>query len=106
MELARDTLIKIVAEALNRLPAAEVPLAAWQFAAGQAVADKTNALGFADGVLTVEVPDATWRNQLRDMAPQFLSTLNHYTRVDMIEFVLPQKAQPPVTKGFTTREKR
>lgn len=93
MELARDTLIKIVADALNRLPAAEVPLAAWQFAAGQAVADKTRALGFAEGVLTVEVPDATWRNQLRDMAPQFLSTLNHYTRVERIEFVLPQQAQ-------------
>jgi len=106
MEPARDTLIKIVADVLNRLPAAEVPIAAWQFAAGPAVADKTRALGFEEGVLTVEVPDATWRTQLRDMAPQFLATLNRYTRVERIEFVLPPEAHDPEKKMMGTRHQR
>lgn len=104
MEPARDTLIKVVAQALNRLPAAEVPLAAWQFSAGQAVAAKTTALGFENGVLTVEVPDATWRNQLRDMAPQFLATLNLYTRVERLEFVLPPGVRELAPQGLGKRK--
>lgn len=90
MDLARNTLQKIVADALNRLPAEQVPLAAWEFAAGKAVAEKTRALRFADGVLTVEVPDATWRGQLQSMAPHFLSMLNQYSgqRIERLELVV------------------
>ena len=93
MEPARNTLQKIVAETLKRMPAEQVPLAAWEFAAGKAVAEKTRALQFADGVLTIEVPDATWRAQLGSMTHQFLSQLNQYSsqRIDRLEFVLAGK---------------
>ncbi len=90
MEQARNTLQKIVADTLRRLPPNEVPLVAWEFAAGRAVAEKTKALAFSDGILTVEVPDATWRAQLSSMAPHFLSSLRTFsaTTVERIEFVL------------------
>ncbi len=90
MRPAADLLNKIVVDSLRRLPASEVPLAAWEFAAGRAVAERTRALSFTGGTLTVEVPDATWRSQLRDMAPAFLSKLNHFSsvRVQRLEFTL------------------
>lgn len=93
MELARNTLQKIVADTLKRLPAEQIPLAAWEFAAGKAVAEKTTALRFAEGVLTVEVPDATWRAQLGSMCNQFLSQLNQYSsiRIERLEFVIAGK---------------
>lgn len=90
MEIARNTLQKIVADTLKRLPAEQVPLAAWEFAAGKAVAEKTRALRFADGVLVIEVPDATWRSQLSSMTNQFMSQLNQYSsqRIERLEFVI------------------
>ena len=93
MEPARKTLQKIMAETLKRLPAEQVPLAAWEFAAGKAVAEKTRAVGFADGILTVEVPDATWRSQLNSMTNQFMSQLNQYSsqRIERLEFVIAGK---------------
>jgi len=90
MESARHTLQKLVAELLNRLPAEQVPVSAWQFVCGKWVAQRTQALSFADGVLRVEVPDAGWRSQLHDLSRQYLANLNRYsaTRVERIEFVL------------------
>jgi hypothetical protein len=79
-----------MAEVLRRLPAAELPGAAWGFAAGAAVAEKTRVLGYDEAssakLLTVEVPDATWRAQLAAMTPQFLARLNLYLAVSGIEF--------------------
>jgi hypothetical protein len=96
MERASDTLQRVMAEALKRLPAEQLPEAAWDFAAGRAVAEKTRVLGCdasgdASGerlVLVVEVPDANWRAQLSAMAPQFLSRLRPFLRVERIEFKL------------------
>jgi len=96
MESARDTLQKLVAGVLNRLPAEQVPVEAWQFVCGKQVAGRTQALGFADGVLRVEVPDAGWQTQLQDLSARYLASLNQYsaTRVERIEFVLA--GSPPV----------
>jgi predicted nucleic acid-binding Zn ribbon protein len=95
MERVSDTLQRIMVQALKRLPPEQLPAAAWDFAAGKAVADKTRVLGCEDGTLVVEVPDANWRAQLYAMAPQFLSRLNQFTRIEHIEFKLarPQDAQ-------------
>lgn len=93
MDSARRTLQKIVMETLKRLPAEQVPLAAWEFASGRNVAEKTRAVTFHSGVLVVEVPDATWQGQLRSMTPHFLSMLNQYSaqKVDRIDFVLAKR---------------
>jgi len=94
MDSARSTLQKIVADALNRLPAEQVPVEAWQFACGKQVAQRTRAVSFASGVLRVEVPDARWQAQLQDLSPGCLAKLNQYSRirVDRIEFVVAASA--------------
>jgi len=85
-----------MAEALKRLPPEELPAAAWDFAAGPGVAAKTRVIQCESGLLAIEVPDATWRAQLKAMAPQFLARLNLYIPVKQIEFRIA--SEPPSKK--------
>jgi len=48
---------------------------AWPVVCGRDVANRTRALVFAEGRLTVEVPDAVWRAQLAAFTPRYLSGL-------------------------------
>jgi hypothetical protein len=99
MDSARPTLQKLVADVLNRLPAEQVPVEAWQFVCGKQVAQRTQAVGFGRGVLRVEVPDANWQDQLRALSASYLANLNQYsrTRVERIEFVVAMSG--PAVKG-------
>ncbi|MGA2992337.1 MAG: DUF721 domain-containing protein [Candidatus Korobacteraceae bacterium] len=91
---------KLLADILNRFPAEQVPLEAWPFVCGKQVARRTQAVGFVDGVLRIEVPDAAWRAQLRELRGEYLAGLNQYgaARVNGIEFVLAGKAAPKATQ--------
>ena len=66
---------------------------AWPLACGSAVAARTRAFDFANGILRVEVPDAGWRAELQRLAPQYLAVINRYAARDIrrIEFFI-QKA--------------
>lgn len=90
MNRASFGLETIVAKALHRAPAAESPMLAWPVACGSAVAERTRALSFSDGVLRVEVADAGWRRELINLAPHYLALINKYsaTPVKRIEFVV------------------
>lgn len=112
MERASNTLQRIMAEALRRVPAEQLPEAAWEVCAGRAVAEKTRVLGCEKScekssapsgnkvgdansdssgervTLLVEVPDANWRAQLYSMVPQLLARLNQFIKVSRIEFRL------------------
>ncbi len=94
MEQVGAGLEKIVAGSLRRSPAGEGPLLAWALACGQAVAARTRAVDFAQGILRVEVPDAGWRVELQALAPQYLAVINRYVAesVRRIEFVMGEKA--------------
>ena len=50
----------------------------------------TRALGFADGILRVEVADAGWRRELANLAPRYLALVNKYSAIAVkrIEFVV------------------
>jgi hypothetical protein len=98
MERVSNTLQRIMAEALKQLPAQQLPQAAWDFAAGRAVAEKTRVLAFEMQTLVVEVPDPNWRTQLYAMAPQFLARLSPFLRIGRIEF---QLAHPAPAAGAT-----
>jgi Dna[CI] antecedent, DciA len=80
----------IIAKALRGAPAAESPLLAWPVACGSAVAERTRALSFSDGILRVEVADAAWRRELINLAPRYVALINKYsaTPVKRIEFVV------------------
>ena len=63
---------------------------AWPLVCGSAVAERTRALSFEDGVLRVEVADAGWKSELQALAPRYLAVINRYTTetVHRIEFVV------------------
>jgi hypothetical protein len=87
---ASEGLESIVAKALHQAPAGEGAMLAWPVVCGSAVADRTRVLGFAEGILRVEVADADWRRELSSLAPRYLASINKYsgTPVKRIEFVV------------------
>jgi hypothetical protein len=80
----------IVAKALHRAPADESPLLAWPVTCGSAVAERTQAVSFSDGILQVEVADAGWRRELTNLAPRYVVLINKYSAASVrrIEFVV------------------
>lgn len=97
MESVGSDLEKIVARSLRQVPVGQGPLFAWPVVCGSAVAERTRALGFADGVLRIGVADAGWRSELISLAPRYLALINRYTAeaVRKIEFVVlpPEDSQ-------------
>src|SRR5579864_3941943 len=90
MLAATAGLEKVVARSLRKAPAGEGPLLAWPLACGSAVAARTRAVEFHDGVIQVEVPDAGWRRELQALAPRYVAQINHYVAdvVRRVEFVI------------------
>jgi predicted nucleic acid-binding Zn ribbon protein len=90
LEPAGIGLEKIVAKSLRQAPSAEAPLMAWPIVCGSAVAERTRALDFHDGLLTVAVADAGWKSELQSLAARYLAVINRYTAepVHRIEFVV------------------
>jgi hypothetical protein len=90
VEQAGAGLEKIVAQSLRQAPPGEGPLLAWPVVCGSAVAERTRALSFADGVLRVEVAGAGWKAELQALAPRYLAMINRYTAdaVRRVEFVV------------------
>ena len=97
MENIRQALQQLVVDAVRKAPAEDIPLLAWPLACGSAVAEKTRALAFADGELTVRVPDAAWRTQLLSLTSDYLRQLRQITdgRVVRLRFVLESELQKP-----------
>jgi Dna[CI] antecedent DciA-like protein len=94
MEQVGAGLEKIVVGSLRRAPAGQGPVLAWALACGRAVAVRTRAIDFVQGILRVQVPDAGWGTELQMLAPQYLAVINRYVveSVKRIEFVVPDKA--------------
>jgi hypothetical protein len=97
VEQAGIDLERIVAQSLRQASPGEAPLMAWPVVCGSAVAERTQALSFADGVLRVAVPDTGWRSELQTLAPRYLASINRYTLqpVRRIEFVVTRRENPP-----------
>jgi hypothetical protein len=88
MQHARPTLRKIFTDTLRR-EGKNGPMLAWPLACGAKTAERTNAISFSDGVLTVTVPDKGWRQQLQSFSGQYLASLNQLSSepVKSIDFV-------------------
>ena len=95
MQPASSTLKKIFADTLRREGGEDAPLLAWPLVCGSKVAEKTSATGYADGVLTVEVPDATWQQQLHGLNRQYLAALKQISAqpVNAIKFVVRNQTE-------------
>ena len=108
MQPAAAGLDRVLARSIRKAPVDEAPLLAWPLACGRAVAARTRALEFADGVLCVEVPDAGWRRELQALAPRYLATLRRYGAegVTRVEFVLAGRKQAASVKSPKTSRNR
>src|SRR5579864_132305 len=95
MRHAGSTLKKIFADTLHRGDSADAPVLAWPLVCGSKVAAMTSALGYADGVLTVEVPDTTWQQQLCIFNSQYLAALKQMSAqpVNAIKFVVKNQTE-------------
>jgi Dna[CI] antecedent, DciA len=84
---------KIVALSLRKAPAGQSPVLAWSLACGSAVAARTRATDFTQGILRIEVPDAGWRKELQALAPRYLASIQRYVaeRVTRLEFVISRQ---------------
>lgn len=96
MEHAASDLERIVAQSLRQAPPSQAPLMAWPVVCGSAVAERTRALSFLDGVLCVAVADPGWKSELQSLAPRYLASINRYTveAVRRIEFVVTRPESP------------
>lgn len=85
---------KIVVGSLRRAPQADAPLLAWPLVCGSTVAERTCALRFANAVLSVEVPDVGWKQEMQNLAPRYIALLNRYAgqKVERIDFVIRREA--------------
>ncbi|HZR33309.1 MAG TPA: DUF721 domain-containing protein [Terriglobales bacterium] len=103
MQHAGAGLQKIVTDTLRRAPTDDAAVLAWPLVCGTAVAGKTRALDFTDGVLSVQVPDANWRTQLLGLAPQYLAEVNKFVtkNVRKIAFVIAEDSTPQRAKAVT-----
>ncbi len=90
-----SSLQKIAANLLQSTPANEAPLLAWPMACGSAVAGRTKALAFEDGVLTIAAPDQPWCTQLRGFSDTYLQTLNRIcpTKISQLRFIIEKQDQ-------------
>ena len=97
MQHASSTLKKIFASTARREAGDDAPLLCWPLACGAKVAEKTSAIGYAEGVLTVEVPDATWQQQLQGLSRQYLAALKPISAqpVSTIRFVVKNRPERP-----------
>ena len=77
-------------DSLRRVPREQAPVLAWPLVCGSAVAARTRAIGFADGILRVEVANAGWKRELQGLAARYLASINQYVGqgVQRIEFVI------------------
>ena len=93
MRHASSTLKKIFADTLRREGGDDAPLLAWPLACGSKVAEKTSAIGYADGVLTVAVPDSTWQHQLQSFDRQYRAALTQISGPGVIAIKFVVSAQ-------------
>ena len=106
MEQAGAGLEKIVTDSLRRVPPSEAPLMAWSLVCGSTVADRTRAVSFAAGVLSVEVANPGWKRELQALAPRYLAMINQYVRagVQRIEFVIARDRNDSQTDKKVTEK--
>src|SRR5216684_2135091 len=76
MEPIRTGLRNIVNEVMRAQPPEEAVPLTWPLVCGNDVAQRTRALAFSDGKLTVLVTDPGWRTQLIGFASRYVAVFN------------------------------
>ncbi len=87
----RDVLRDVLGRSLESMSAEDRVAAAWPVACGQRIAERTRIIEFAGAVLTVEVTDTAWLQQMRSMSEKLKAELRSIAGVDVTDilFKLP-----------------
>ena len=93
MQSLRRNLGSLAALVLKDAPREEAVPLAWPLACGSAVAARTQAQEFANGMLRVRVPDLGWKAQLESFSPQYCQKLSELCQVK-VERIFYEVGQP------------
>jgi hypothetical protein len=85
MEEMRDLLKSTLGHSLRSMREEDRLAAAWPVACGKAMAARAIVVGYADGVIEVEVADATWLQQMRSMRGQLAQEMARIAGVRVSE---------------------
>ena len=91
MEGMRDLLRGTLGRSLGALPDEDKLAAAWPVACGKAMAERGTVVGYADGVVRVEVADEAWMRQMMSMRRQLAGTMAQISRVKVTEIHFEMK---------------
>ena len=83
MQSARQDLASLAARVLKNSPATEAVVLAWPLACGSAVAERTQASSYENGILRVRVPDRSWQAQLEDFFPHYKAKILQLTGISI-----------------------
>jgi hypothetical protein len=81
MEGMRDLLRGALGRSLRTLQTEDKLAAAWSVACGRTLAGRGSVIGFADGVVYVEVTDGAWLRQMMSMQAQLAGEMGRIAGV-------------------------
>ena len=85
LEKIRDVLKGSLGRSLQALQDEDKLAMAWPLVCGRAMAEHGTVVGFADGVLRVQVTDGPWRRQLISMQGQLAAEMSRVAGVKVTE---------------------
>lgn len=91
MEDMRTLLRRSLGESLRAMREEDRLAAAWQVVCGKTMADRGSVVGYADGVVQVEVGNAAWQRQMMSMQGQLASELGRISGVKVREIHFERK---------------
>ena len=83
MQSTRNDVNSLAARVFKNAPAEEAVVLAWPLACGSAVAERTEAFSYQNGILRIRVPDRGWQSQLEDFSPQYKAKILSLTGVSV-----------------------
>ena len=83
MQPTRNDVNSLAACVFKGVPAEEAVVLAWPLACGSAVAERTEAFSYQNGILRIRVPDRGWQSQLEDFSPQYKAKILSLTGVSV-----------------------
>lgn len=91
MEGMRDLLKGSLGRSLSALSEEDRLAAAWPVACGKIMAEHGAIIGYAEGVIRVEVSDAAWLRQLMSMRGQLAAEMARIAKVRVTEIHFESK---------------
>jgi hypothetical protein len=106
MEGMRELLKGALGQSLRAMRDEDRLAAAWPVACGKAMAGHGVVLGFADGVVRVEVADGTWLRQMMSMRGQLAGELARIARVKVSAIHFEVKTSEAMTSEVKRNDTR